>query len=221
MTRGIALSRHYLPDPAGELVVSHGGSIAVAAGVLGILTRLTLLASYVLLAADSGLQGVVGSASTVAGAVEVPLIALALVALPSYWPPVRQMPVLQPVAVVALGVAAVIGLMTLGGLLPPSVETPVTGVALLVLAVWLVRVNRTMRRTVSWPLWTLVGEICGTAMLVGAAIDGLGLLLPSLSAPQMTLLLVGGLPAFVGYLVFPVWFLALGLHLRNELPGRG
>jgi hypothetical protein len=200
--------------------VTHGALIAVGAGLLGILTRLLLLTFYGLLAAGSDLQRVLGSASTVTGAVEVPLIALVLVALPSYWPPVRKMLVLQPASLVALGVASAIGLMAVGGLLPASVATPVTVAALLVLAVWLVRVNGTMRRTVTWPLWMLVGEICGMAMLVGATIDVLGWAMPSLSTPQMTLFLVGGLPAFLGYLVLPVWFLALGLHLRSRELGR-
>ncbi len=198
---------------------------AYAAGVTGILANLFLIVMYVLLGLQAGNpedQTLIGSAFHVAGSASDLLGSLAT----AFMIPVAlflggRLPRRRAVRFTQASGLTVMALLTVGGpllvlgVLTFEVETPIAIVALIVLAIWLLLVNRWLRLldALSYRVVRL-GELVGAGFLAGYAIVGLGLLLPWMSWPQLVVFGFGVLVGLPAYLVgIPVWFLLLGRHL--------
>ncbi len=198
---------------------------AYAAGVTGILANLFLIVMYVLLGLQAGrleAQTLLGSAFHVAGAASDLLGSLATafmipvaLFLGGRLPRRRAVRFTQASGLTAMALLTVGGPLLVLGVLTFEVETPIAIVALIVLAIWLLLVNRWLRLldALSYRVVRL-GELVGAGFLAGYAIVGLGLLLPWMSWPQLVVFGFGVLLGLPAYLVgIPVWFLLLGRHL--------
>ncbi len=213
---------------AGTLSDKRAALFASAAGATGILANLFLIALYVLL----GLQSVrpegqttLGSASDLAGSASDLLGSLATafmipvaLFLGGRLPRRRAVRFTQASGLTAMALLTVGGPLLVLGVLTFEVETPIAIVALIVLAIWLLLVNRWLRLldALSYRVVRL-GELVGAGFLAGYAIVGLGLLLPWMSWPQLVVFGFGVLVGLPAYLVgIPVWFLLLGRHLGKS-----
>ena len=198
---------------------------AYAAGVTGILANLFLIVMYVLLGLQAGrpeAQTLLGSAFHVAGSASDLLGSLATafmipvaLFLGGCLPRRRAVRFTQASGLTAMALLTVGGPLLVLGVLTFEVETPIAIVALIVLAIWLLLVNRWLRLldALSYRVVRL-GELVGAGFLAGYAIVGLGLLLPWMSWPQLVVFGFGVLVGLPAYLVgIPVWFLLLGRHL--------
>ena len=198
---------------------------AYAAGVTGILANLFLIVMYVLLGLQAGrpeAQTLLGSAFHVAGAASDLLGSLATafmipvaLFLGGCLPRRRAVRFTQASGLTVMALLTVGGPLLVLGVLTFEVETPIAIVALIVLAIWLLLVNRWLRllNALSYRVVRL-GELVSAGFLAGYAIVGLGLLLPWMSWPQLVVFGFGVLVGLPAYLVgIPVWFLLLGRHL--------
>jgi hypothetical protein len=77
--------------------------------------------------------------------------------------------------------------------------------------------HRLLRRGAYPRLLGRIGRAAGLAVLVGAAVVGLGLVAWSVPVLRYALLAVGGIVGLIGYLAWPVWFALAG---RRLTPGR-
>jgi hypothetical protein len=200
---------------------------AYAAGVTGILANLFLIVMYVLLGLQAGrpeAQTLLGSAFHVAGSASDLLGSLATafmipvaLFLGGCLPRRRAVRFTQASGLTAMALLTVGGPLLVLGVLTFEVETPIAIVALIVLAIWLLLVNRWLRLldALSYRVVRL-GELVGAGFLAGYAIVGLGLLLPWMSWPQLVVFGFGVLVGLPAYLGIPVWFLILGRHLGKS-----
>jgi len=215
--------------PAGHAArmssVGKAALFAYAAGATGILANLFLIVMYVLLGLQAGrpeAQTLLGSAFHVAGAASDLLGSLATafmipvaLFLGGCLPRRRAVRFTQASGLTVMALLTVGGPLLVLGVLTFEVETPIAIVALIVLAIWLLLVNRWLRLldALSYRVVRL-GELVGAGFLAGYAIVGLGLLLPWMSWPQLVVFGFGVLVGLPAYLVgIPVWFLLLGRHL--------
>jgi hypothetical protein len=200
---------------------------AYTAGVTGILANLFLIVMYVLLGLRAGrpeAQTLLGSAFHVAGSASDLLGSLATafmipvaLFLGGRLPRRRAVRFTQASGLTAMALLTVGGPLLVLGVLTFEVETPIAIVALIVLAIWLLLVNRWLRLldALSYRVVRL-GELVGAGFLAGYAIVGLGLLLPWMSWPQLVVFGFGALVGLPAYLGIPVWFLLLGRHLGKS-----
>lgn len=200
---------------------------AYAAGVAGILANIFLIVMYVLLGLQAGrpeAQTLLGSAFHVAGSASDLLGSLATafmipvaLFLGGRLPRRRAVRFTQASGLTAMALLTVGGPLLVLGVLTFEVEMPIAIVALIVLAIWLLLVNRWLRLldALSYRVVRL-GELAGAGFLAGYAIVGLGLLLPWMSWPQLVVFGFGVLVGLPAYLGIPVWFLLLGLHLGKS-----
>jgi len=217
--------------PAGHAArmssVGKAALFAYAAGVTGILANLFLIVMYVLLGLQAGrpeAQTLLGSAFHVAGSASDLLGSLATafmipvaLFLGGCLPRRRAVRFTQASGLTAMALLTVGGPLLVLGVLTFEVETPIAIVALIVLAIWLLLVNRWLRllNALSYRVVRL-GELVGAGFLAGYAIVGLGLLLPWMSWPQLVVFGFGVLVGLPAYLGIPVWFLILGRHLGKS-----
>ena len=210
---------------ASKTSVKRAALFAFAAGATGILANLFLIVMYVLLGLQAGrpeAQTLLGSAFHVAGSASDLLGSLATafmipvaLFLGGRLPRRRAVRFTQASGLTAMALLTVGGPLLVLGVLTFEVETPIAIVALIVLAIWLLLVNRWLRLldALSYRVVRL-GELVGAGFLAGYAIVGLGLLLPWMSWPQLVVFGFGVLVGLPAYLVgIPVWFLLLGRHL--------
>jgi hypothetical protein len=197
---------------------------AYAAGGAGILANLFLIVMYVLLGLQAGrpepqtLLGsafhVAGSASDLLGSLATAFMIPVALFLGGCLPRRRAVRFTQASGLTAMALLTVGGPLLVLGVLTFEVETPIAIVALIVLAIWLLLVNRWLRLldALSYRVVRL-GELVGAGFLAGYAVVGLGLLLPWMSWPQLVVFAIGVLIGLPSYLGIPVWFVLLGRHL--------
>ena len=213
--------------PARMSSAGRAALFAYAAGVTGILANLFLIVMYVLLGLQAGrpeAQTLLGSAFHVAGSASDLLGSLATafmipvaLFLGGCLPRRRAVRFTQASGLTVMALLTVGGPLLVLGVLTFEVETPIAIVALIVLAIWLLLVNRWLRLldALSYRVVRL-GELVGAGFLAGYAIVGLGLLLPWMSWPQLVVFGFGVLVGLPAYLGIPVWFLILGRHLGKS-----
>lgn len=218
--------------PAGRVVSMSSARrtayFAYAAGVTGILANLFLIVMYVLLGLQAGrpeAQTLLGSAFHVAGSASDLLGSLATafmipvaLFLGGRLPRRRAVRFTQASGLTAMALLTIGGPLLVLGVLTFEVETPIAIVALIVLAIWLLLVNRWLRLSDALPYRVArLGEFVGAGFLAGYLVVGLGLLLPWMSWPQLVVFGFGVLVGLPAYLVgIPVWFLLLGRHLGKS-----
>jgi hypothetical protein len=201
---------------------------AYAAGITGILANLSLIAMYVLLGLQAGDQkghtslgsafNLTGSASDLLGSLSTALMIPVALFLGKRLPRRRAAGFVRAAGLAAMTLFSVGGPLLVLGVLSFGVETTIAVAALIFLSLWMLLVNRWLRRAHAWPYrlaW--FGEFLGAGFLAGYAIAGLGLLLPWMSWPQLVVFGVGILVGVPGYLGIPVWFVFLGRYLGSAV----
>jgi hypothetical protein len=201
---------------------------AYAAGITGILANLSLIAMYVLL----GLQAVnpedgtspgsafhfTGSANDLLGSLSTALMIPVALFLGKSLPRRRAARFVQASGLAAMALFSLGGPLLFLGVLAFEVETTIAIAALVFLSLWMLQVNRWLRRSKAWPYrLARCGELLGAGFLAGYVIVGLGLLLPWMSWPQLVVFGVGILVGLPGYLGIPVWFVFLGRYLGSAV----
>jgi hypothetical protein len=193
---------------------------AYAAGAIGILANLFLIAFYVMLGLQGGGQEdgtPLGSASDLTGSLSAAFMIPVALALAGLLPHRRVARFTQAAGLTAMALLSAGGPLLVLGLLAFEVETPIAMVAYVILSLWLLLVNRWLRLAGALPVrLARLGEFLGAGALAGYVVVGLGLLLPWMSWPQLVVFGTGvliGLPAYLG---IPVWFVLLGRHFGTS-----
>jgi hypothetical protein len=206
---------------AGRSSVKRTALFAYAAGATGILANLFLFLELGLQARRPEAQTspgsaihLAGSASDLVGSLATAfMIAIALF-LGGHLPQRRAARFTQAAGLTAMVLLTVGGLLVGLGVLAFEVVAPITVAAWMVLSLWLLLVNRWLRMSDAFPVrLSRLGEYLGAGMLTGAAVVGLGLLLPWMSWVQLVVFGVGVVLGVVGWLGIPIWFVILGRHL--------
>lgn len=185
---------------------------ARAAGTAGIAANALLAGFFASRAAGVAAGEVLGPANDLVGSVACALMVPVAVALRPRLPESRAVVVTQAAGLAAMGVLTVNGPLLVLGVVPFETSTAISIGASMVLAGWLVTVNRWMRRHRTLrPALARLGEIVGTATLASGAAAGAGLaLFPRGSAAQIAVLVAAGVPGVLAWLATPIWFLRLG-----------
>ncbi len=188
---------------------------ATAAGVTGLVANALLVAFYALEVGRAPLGPVsLGSLNDLVGSVGTALMVPVALAFGPPW--VRRL------GLAAMGVLTVAGPLLVFDVLSFHVQLPIVLTAFLVLAAWILLTSRHIDGALPASVSRL-GVLCGGGVLVGAAVVGLGFLLPWMSGLQLVVFGVGGVTAVLALLAIPVWFLLLGRALRaapDPVPAR-
>lgn len=126
---------------------------------------------------------------------------------------------LAAVGAAAMVVLSISWFLVAGAALTPWSAAPAIAGAAVLLAVWLVVINRRTERIPEHV--ARFGRRCGATALAGTLVVGLALvLLPPLSREQLVALGIGGVPGGLAWLAVPAWSISVGRALsRDAAPG--
>jgi hypothetical protein len=118
---------------------------------------------------------------------------------------------------VASLVAAASGLALVTGVLPFEPSTAISIVAIVLQCGWMVWLNRRWSADPGVPrvIWRS-GQAIGVALLAGLILTGASLLLPFGSLAANSLLIPAVALGGVAWILWPVWYLLVGRHLRRD-----
>jgi hypothetical protein len=152
-----------------------------------------------------------GPANDLVGSLASGLMIPVALSVRTLLPDVRAVGAVQGLGLAAMGVLTAGGPLLVLGVVPFETSTAVTLSAAMVLAGWLLSVNRWMRRRGTLrPALARLGEVVGATTLFAGAVAGAALLLPEHSTARLVALVVAGVPGVAAWLATPVWFLRLG-----------
>ncbi len=187
---------------------------AYAAGAIGMLANLFLIAFYALQASHPENGTWLGSANDLVGSLGTAFMIPVALALSAWLPDRRLSRITLLVGLPAPAVLTVGGPLLVLGVMVYKVQAPIMVAAWMVLSLWLFLIDRWVRLSAALRTrLARLGEFLGAGTLAGGAVVGLGFLLPWMSWPQLVVFGVGGLLVVIGMLGIPVWFLFLGRHL--------
>ena len=187
---------------------------AYAAGAIGMLANLFLIAFYALQASHPENGTWLGSANDLVGSLGTAFMIPVALALSAWLPGRRLSRITLLVGLPAPAVLTVGGPLLVLGVMVFKVQAPIMVAAWMVLSLWLFLINRWVRLSAALrPRLARLGEFLGADTLAGGAVVRLGFLPPWMSWPQLVVFGVGGLLVVIGMLGIPVWFLFLGRHL--------
>lgn len=116
----------------------------------------------------------------------------------------------------AMALLTILGPLLVAGVLAFEIESPIALACFLVLAYWLVLINRGLRESALFTAgMTRLGERSGYALIIGAVVAAPGLLLPAGSVQQLVMFGIGASLAVVGMLAIPIWYIVLGWQLSK------
>lgn len=211
---GLALLVAGAPRP-----VRRPAALAYAAGITGTLANLLLIAFFAVQFGEPEQPVSFGTANDVVGSLASALMIPVAVALTSHLPATAAARRAQAAGIAAMAASAVVGPLLVTGALPFEVSTAISIAALLVLAGWLVAVNRWLRRSDAVPARVArLGELSGLAFATGAAVVALGMPLPWMSVQQLVIFAVGAAVGSAAFLAIPIWFLLLARHFPADTP---
>jgi hypothetical protein len=196
-----------------------GAACARAAGVAGIAANGLLAGFFAARAASWPAGELLGPANDLVGSLASALMIPVAVSVRPLLASGRSVETVQALGLASMGVLAVSGPLLVLGVVPFEVSTAITLSAAMVLAGWLLGVNRWMRRRRTLPpALARLGEVVGAATLAAGAGAAAGwLLLPRGSTAQVVVLVAAGIPGVLAWLATPVWFLRLG-HRPADVP---
>ncbi len=187
---------------------------AYAAGAIGMLANLFLIAFYALQASHPENGTWLGSANDLVGSLGTAFMIPVALALSAWLPDRRLSRITLLVGLPAPAVLTVGGPLLVLGVVVFKVQAPIMVAAWMILSLWLFLIDRWVRLSAALRTrLARLGEFLGAGTLAGGAVVGLGFLLPWMSWPQLVVFGVGGLLGVIGMLGIPVWFLFLGRHL--------
>lgn len=155
-----------------------------------------------------------GTANDALGAVHHALLAPVVVALARELPPGPARDVLTPVAVASCAVGAASSALLVAGVLPFRASTALSLVAMAGQGAWALAAGNRLRTQESSRALGELGRAIGAGTAAGAALAGVGALLPQGRA-RRALLVSGGVPAAAAWLAWPVWLHLAARHLRR------
>jgi hypothetical protein len=190
--------------------------LAYAAGAVGVLANLLLIAFYAIQVGRPERGSWLGPANDLVGSAGSALMVVVALGLARVLPTRPAVRFAQVAGTFAMVLLTIMGPLLVAGVLAFEIQSPIALVCFLVLAYWLVLVNRGLRESALFtaPV-TRLGEWSGYAVLVGAVVAAPGLVLPAGSVAQLALFGVGALPAVAGMLAIPIWFIMLGRQLSK------
>jgi hypothetical protein len=207
------MDRTALPTATADAgLAPFGAACARAAGTAGMVANGLLAGFFAFRAAAVPAGEVLGPANDLVGSLASALMIPVALSLRSLLPDDRAVGPVQGVGLASMGVLTVGGPLLVLGVVPFETSTAVTLGAAMVLAGWLLTVNRWMRRQGTLrPSLARFGEVVGASTLAAGAGAGAALLLlPEHSAARLVALAVAGVPGVLAWLATPVWFLRLG-----------
>jgi hypothetical protein len=178
------------------------------------LANLLLIAFYTVQVGHPERGSWLGSANDLIGSVGSGLMVAVALGLTGVLPKRPTVRIAHMAGTTAMVLLTIMGPLLVAGVLAFEIQSPIALACFLVLAYWLVLVNRGLRESALFtaPI-TKLGERSGYAVLIGALVAASGLLLPAGSVQQLVLFGIGALVAVVGMLAIPVWFILLGRQL--------
>lgn len=189
-------------------------SMARAAGAVGVLSNLLLIAFYAWQAGRPERGTWLGSANDLVGSVGSALMAVVALGLGTLLPRRRAARAVNLTGFAAMVLLTLLGPLLVAGVIPFQVQSPIALACFVVLAGWLLAVNGWLRREALLPARvTRLGEWSGGGVLIGVALAGPAFALPAASVPQLVLFAAGGLLGVAGMLAVPIWFVMLGREL--------
>jgi hypothetical protein len=189
-----------------------GAACARAAGIAGTVANGLLAGFFAFRAAGVSVGEVLGPANDLVGSFASGLMIPVALSLRPLLPEGRAVGPVHAVGVASMGVLTLGGPLLVLGVVPFETSTAVTLGAAMVLAGWLLTVNRWMRRRGTLrPALARLGEVVGASTLAAGAGAGTAvLLLPEHSTARLVALVVAGVPGVLAWLATPVWFWLLG-----------
>ena len=202
---------------AGKSSIRRTVFFAYATGATGILANLFLFLELGLQAGRSSPGSAIHLAtlaSDLLGSLATAFMITVAIFLGRRLPQRRSARFTQAAGLAAMTILSVGGLLVGLGALAFEIVAPIVVATWIILSLWLLLVNRWLRSSEGLPMRLgRLGEFLGAGMLGGAAVVGLGLLLPWMSWPQLVVFGVGVLIGLPAWFCIPVWFVLLGRHL--------
>lgn len=188
---------------------------AYAAGTVSAIANVALIAFYALQANHPERGDALGVANDLIGAAGSALLIPVTLGLYRHLPRRLAVNATQGMGISADAVLTITGLLLVFDVLPFTVATPISLIAYVVFAAWLLLVNRWLRQSQALRRPARLGRYLGISAIAGAAIAGMGVLAAARSWPQLTMFAAGGLLFGFAILGTPVWLLLLGRSLAN------
>lgn len=189
--------------------------VAYAAGAVGAIANLILIAFYALQANYPERGDSLGVANDLIGVVGSALLVPVTLGLYRHLPRRRSVILTQAIGICASVVLTLTGLLLVLDVLPFTVATPISLTAYVLFAAWLLLVNRWLRQSQVLRRPARLGQYLGAAAIAGAVVAGVGILLPITSWPQLVLFATGGLLFGFAILGTPIWLVLLGRSLAD------
>lgn len=155
-----------------------------------------------------------GTANDALGAVHHALLAPVVVAIARELPPGPARDVLTPVALASCALGAASSALLVVRVLPYQPSTVLSLVAMVGQGAWALAAGNRLRSEESSRALGELGRAIGAGTIAGAALAGVGALLPRGRARQ-ALLVTAGVPAAAAWLAWPVWLHLAARHLRR------
>jgi hypothetical protein len=188
---------------------------AYTAGAVGAIANLALIAFYAQQARYPERGDALGVANDLIGAGGSALLIPVTLGLYHHLPRRRAVNATQGVGLSADAVLTITGLLLVFDTLPFTVATPISLIAYVVFAAWLLLVNRWLRQSQALRRPARLGQYLGISAIAGAAIAGMGVLPAAGSWARLAMFAAGGLLFGIAILGTPVWLLLLGRSFTN------
>ena len=191
------------------------GLVAYAGGVVGIVGIATLGLMFAIEVPTGGPYRF-GSINDISGSIFAALFIPLVVGLERRLPRTAWSRGMAGVTVGASVAAIVLPLLLVSGRMSFETETPLVVAAFEVQSLWLLLAGRRMRGVPRFAgRLARITQAVGASFIVGTAVAGAGFALPSGSPAQLVIMGIGGAIAVIGWIGWPVWFLAAGRTLRQ------
>lgn len=194
----------------------HAATFAVATGVVGTAANVALVGFFAFQAGRPERGVSLGSTNDLLGSAGTALMIPVALALSRQLPRRRGVEFTQAVGIASMIVLTAAGPLLVLGVLAFTVSTAISLSAYLLLAAWLLLMNRWLYRSGALGRRiTRLGELLGLVTVAAGAMAALSLLLPAGSWPRLALITTAAVVAAVGVFGVPIWFLLLGRHLAG------
>jgi hypothetical protein len=192
------------------------GLVAYAGGVVGIV-GLAALGLMFAIEVPTGGPFRFGTANDIGGSIFAALFIPVVVGLERHLPRTAWSRALAGVTVAASVAGIVLPLLLVSGRLSFEAETPLVVAAFELQSLWLLLAGRRMRGVPGLAgRLARMTEVVGASFIVGTAVAGASLALPAGSPAQLVVGGIGVAIGVVGWVGWPVWFLAVGRALRRR-----